>query len=68
VRPTAELSTSLEMRQIVRPVRGTYLDATGWDGMEKARRLELGKFAVDEKLDGILYRPDDGGARAVSSS
>jgi hypothetical protein len=60
LRRTAEPSTYLEMRQIVRPVRGTYLDATSWDGMEdRARRLELGKFAVDEKLDGILFRPDE---------
>jgi hypothetical protein len=58
LRRTSEPSTYLEMRQIIRLVRGTYLDATDWDGMEdRKRRLELGKCAVDMRLDGILYRP-----------
>jgi hypothetical protein len=58
LRRTAEPSTYLEMRQIVRPVRGNYLDATDWDGMEdRKRRLELGKHVADRGLDGLVFRP-----------
>src|SRR3546814_18825423 len=46
------------MRQIVRPVRGAYLDARGWDGVgDRDRCLALGEEAVRQKLDGILFNP-----------
>jgi hypothetical protein len=60
LRRTAEPQTFLEMRQIIRPVRGSYVDATEWDGMDdRKRRLKLGKAAADEGLDGILFRPHE---------
>lgn len=58
---TAEPATFLEMRQIVRPVRGRYVDARGWDGIgDRERRMKLGKSADDGTLgeiDGILFSP-----------
>lgn len=60
LRRTAEPPTFIEIRQIVRPVRGSYLDATGWDGIaERKQRLELGKMAVERQLDGILFHPPE---------
>lgn len=58
LRRTAEPATFLEMRQIVRPVRGRCVDARGWTGMDdRARRMDLGKLADDEGHDGILFNP-----------
>src|SRR3546814_605183 len=58
LRRTAEPPTLIEMRQIVRPVRGAYLDARGWDGVgDRDRCLALGEEAVRQKLDGILFNP-----------
>lgn len=60
LRRTAEPPTLIEMRQIVRPVRGTYLDATGWDGIgDRDRRLALGEEVARQKLDGILFNPHE---------
>lgn len=60
LRRTAEPSTAIEMRQIVRPVRGTYLDARGKEGLEvRERRLLLGKHALEAGLDGILFSPEE---------
>ena len=48
------------MRQIIRPVRGFYLDARVWQGSDdRSRRLQLGKETVEAKLDGILFSPDE---------
>ena len=58
LRRTSEPPTVIEMRQIVRPVLGSYLDARGWGGADdRQRRLELGEKAVKYKLDGILFSP-----------
>lgn len=58
LRRTAEPATFLEMRQIVRPVRGRFLDARDWEGIsDRARRIELGKHAVNRDLDGIMFNP-----------
>lgn len=58
LRRTAEPSTLIEMRQIVRSVRGSYLDARVWDGMtDRNRRLALGDQAVALGLDGVLFHP-----------
>lgn len=60
LRRTAEPPTFLEIRQIVRPVRGSYLDARDWDGMgDRKRRLALGKVVVERELDGVLFRPHE---------
>lgn len=58
LRRTAEPSTFLEMRQIVRPVLGYYVDARGWDGINDHERcLKLGEEVVNVKHDGILFSP-----------
>jgi hypothetical protein len=55
---TAEPQTFLEMRQIVRPVRGNFLDARDWPGIgDRADRLSLGKEVVNAGLDGLLFNP-----------
>jgi hypothetical protein len=60
LRRTAEPPTLIEMRQIVRPVRGRYLDARGWKGgNDRDRRLALGDDAVRLDLDGILFSPSE---------
>lgn len=57
---TAEPSTFLEMRQIVRPVRGRFLDARNrLDISERADRLSLGKKVLAEGLDGMLFSPSE---------
>lgn len=58
LRRTKEPPTFLEMRQIVRPVRGRCRDACGWDGLDdRDRRLDLGRLTVADELDGILFSP-----------
>lgn len=60
LRRTGEPTTYLEMRQIVRPIKGRFLDATGWDGMEdRERRIALGKDAIIMQVDGILFSPSE---------
>lgn len=60
LRRTHEPRTFLEMRQIVRSITGTFLDATGWDGVEdEERRLALGKDAIQMGVDGILFSPSE---------
>jgi RES domain-containing protein len=55
---TKEPATALEMRQIVRPVRGSFLDARGWDGvLDRERRLSLGREVAAAGHDGILFNP-----------
>lgn len=55
---TNEPATFIEMRQIVRPVRGSYIDARGWKGIgDRERRIALGKAALDSGEDGILFNP-----------
>lgn len=55
---TAEPATYIEMRQFVRPVRGTFLDARGWEGQDdRARCLTLGEQAVEAGHDGLLFSP-----------
>lgn len=54
---TKQPSTYIEMRQIVRPVRGSYLDVRGTDTSAREGRLEIGKRALEENLDGILFNP-----------
>jgi hypothetical protein len=55
---TKEPATFIEMRQIVRPVRGSYIDARGWDGIgDRERRIALGKAALASGRDGILFNP-----------
>ncbi|MFD2263419.1 RES family NAD+ phosphorylase [Lacibacterium aquatile] len=57
---TVEPATALEMRQLKRPVKGKFLDATGWDGIgDKQRRLELGTAVVEAGHDGILFNPPE---------
>jgi hypothetical protein len=57
---TAEPSTFLEMRQIVRPVRGRFLDVRDrLDIIERADRLSLGKKVLAEGLDGLLFSPSE---------
>ena len=58
LRRTDEPRTFLEMRQIVRPITGRFLDAIGWDGMvDRDRRIALGKDAIVMDVDGILFSP-----------
>lgn len=60
LRRTAEPPALIEMRQIVRPVRGRYLDARNWDGIDdRQRRLNLGLAVVERELDGILFSPKE---------
>lgn len=60
LRRTGEPKTVIEIRQIVRPVRGRYVDTRELGLIESRKlRLELGRFAVSESLDGILYRPEE---------
>ncbi len=60
LRRTAEPPTLIEMRQIVRPVRGCYLDARNWEGIDdRQRRLDLGLAVVERELDGILFNPKE---------
>jgi hypothetical protein len=60
LRNTAEPSTYIEMRQIVRPVRGSFLDARHWNGGEdRDRSLDLGRQVLKLDLDGILFSPDE---------
>jgi hypothetical protein len=55
---TKEPATFIEMRQIVRPVRGSYIDARGWHGIgDRERRIALGKSALASGRDGILFNP-----------
>lgn len=62
MRRTGEPTTYLEMRQIVRPVRGRFLNAVGWDGIkDRDRRLALGKEALAMEVDGILFSPTERG-------
>lgn len=58
LRRTREPVTFLEMRQIVRPVCGSYLDARSLGWVDDGNlRLDLGQRVVDAKLDGLLFRP-----------
>lgn len=60
LRRTNEPRTYLEMRQIVRPITGKFLDATGWDGMgDEERQLALGKDAITMEVNGILFSPQE---------
>lgn len=57
---TSEPPTLIEMRQIVRPVRGSCLDARDWEGIaDRERRLELGQEVLELHLDGILFSPPE---------
>ncbi|KTE16797.1 RES domain-containing protein [Sphingopyxis sp. H115] len=55
---TAQAATYVEMRQFVRPVRGTFIDARGWDGQDDRERcLALGKEVDEAGRDGLLFSP-----------
>ena len=60
LRRTAEAQTALEMRQIVRPVLGTFLDARGWDGGgDRDSCLAMGREVAESSYDGILFSPPE---------
>src|SRR3546814_19673692 len=55
---TAEPATALEIRQLIRHVRGRFLDARGWKaGRDHQRRLALGREVASAGYDGILFSP-----------
>ena len=54
---TKEAATYIEMRQIVRPVRGSCLDVRGLDIAARETRIQIGKQALAAGLDGILFNP-----------
>lgn len=58
LRRTAEPTTSLEMRALVRRVVGRFADARRWpDAVNADRRRGLGKQVADAGLDGLLFSP-----------
>src|SRR3546814_13397297 len=55
---TAEPATALEIRQLIRHVRGRFLDARGWKaGRDHQRRLALGREVASAGYGGILFYP-----------
>lgn len=56
---TGEKATSIEMRQLVRNVKGSFIDARGIDLRDAEVRRGIGLDAVRRELDGILYNPQD---------
>ena len=63
-----EAAIDVEMRALVHPVKGRFVDLTGipFDG-EQAKRWKLGAELYDSQVQGIIFhRPDLPGVRAVT--
>ncbi|WP_457349285.1 RES family NAD+ phosphorylase [Sphingomonas sp. UYP23] len=57
---TAEPATTLEMRQLIRPVRGRFADVRGMTGSDdRERRRAVGRDVVALACDGILFSPPE---------